>query len=63
MNTLRLLEQLFDIERSIGIATNDALRLKVQEAEDSLIHMQKEIAENLHKESGRNAPKHSEFAA
>jgi hypothetical protein len=63
MNTLPLLEQLLDIERSIGIETNDALRRKVQDAEDCLVQLQKEIAENLHKESGRSTPRHSEFAA
>jgi hypothetical protein len=63
MNTLSLLQQLFDIERSIGVETSDALRIRVQNVENSVIQMQKELAENLRKESGRGTSRRSEFAA
>lgn len=63
MNANMLLDQLLEIERSIGVETNAALRQKVQEAEDSLLRMQKEMAENLLKESRRSGLRRSELAA
>jgi hypothetical protein len=63
MNANVLLNQLLDIERSIGVETNAALRKKVQDAEDSLLRMQKEMAENLLKESRRSDLRRSGLAA
>jgi hypothetical protein len=45
-----ILEQLLDIERSIGVETNAIVRKKVQDAEDSLLLLQKETVDNLRKE-------------
>jgi len=56
-----LLDQLLEIERAIGVASNAALRKKVQDAEDSVLQMQKEIAEDLHRHSNEMEPRRSEF--
>jgi hypothetical protein len=63
MNANSLLDQLLDIERSIGVDTNVVLRKKVQDAEDCLLRMQKETAEKLRKETGNGDLQRSEFAA
>ena len=46
-----LLDQLLDIERSIGFASNATLREKLQNAQHTLLQIQKETAENYRKEA------------
>jgi hypothetical protein len=46
-----ILEQLLDIELSIGVEPNAIVRKKVQDAEDSLLLLQKETVDNLRSES------------
>jgi hypothetical protein len=58
-----LLEQLLDIERSIGTETNAIVRRKVQDAEDSLLLLQKETVEYLRKESRASESRHLELTA
>ncbi len=48
-----LLEKLIEIERSIGVETNTAVRKQVLEAQDCLLAMQKEMVEKLRKGPGR----------
>jgi len=53
MNTTVLLEKLIQIERSIGVETNFAVRSLVQDAQDYLLGMQRERVEHLRKASRR----------
>jgi hypothetical protein len=62
MGSNLLLDQLLEIERSIGVASNAALRKKVQDAEDSVLQMRKQNAEDLLRQSSETEPKRSEFA-
>jgi hypothetical protein len=48
-----LLEKLIQLERSIGVETETTLRRQVIDAQDCVLAMQKEIAENFRKESRR----------
>jgi hypothetical protein len=47
MNMTILLEKLIDIERFIGVAPDSVIRSKVIDVEDSILTLQKEIAEGL----------------
>ena len=53
MNSTVLLRKLIEIERSIGTASNAAMRGMVQDAEDCLLQMQKETAERFFSEAWR----------
>jgi hypothetical protein len=53
MNTSVLLEKLVQIERSIGIETNNTLRAMVLDAQDCALALQKSLAQHLRAESRR----------
>ena len=49
MDTNILLQKLIEIEKSIGVETNTTLRKQVLDAQDCVLQIQKETAENLRK--------------
>lgn len=55
MNSTILLRKLIIIERSIGTASNDAIRNLVCDAEDCVLQMQKEQAENFLRDAWHGA--------
>ena len=46
MNYTILLKKLLAIEQSIGVEPNTALRMRLHDAQDYLLQMQREVAEN-----------------
>ncbi|MGA7340181.1 MAG: hypothetical protein WBE72_16825 [Terracidiphilus sp.] len=50
MNSRILLDKLIEIERSIGVESNAALLIKVFEAENCVLELQKALVEMLGKE-------------
>lgn len=55
MNTRVLLEKLIDIERSIGVDSTVSLHMKVIDAQEYVLEMQKEMAESAqHPEQNRS---------
>jgi hypothetical protein len=54
MNMAVLLDKLTEIELSIGVATDNALRSMVIEAQDCILDLQKARVEQLHKQSTRH---------
>jgi hypothetical protein len=66
VNITFLLEKLADIERSIGVESENEVRSRVLEAQDCILQMQKEMLESLRKEPRRQILERlasSEFAA
>jgi hypothetical protein len=61
LNISALLDKLTDIELSIGRETNATIRNKVLAAQDCALELQKELADNLRKESRYQSPRMSEF--
>jgi hypothetical protein len=55
MNSTVLLQKLLAIERSVGVASNSALRNRLQEAQDYVLQMQRERVEGFWKEPGPDA--------
>jgi hypothetical protein len=50
MNSTVLLQKLLAIERSVGVATNNALRNQLQDAQDYVLQMQRKRVEGFWKE-------------
>ncbi len=66
MNMITLLEKLIAIERAIGVEDQIMLRRRLLDAQDYVLEMQKELAENRRKEPMHSSPEFlasSEFAA
>jgi len=57
MNPTILLQKLIAIERSVGVATPNALRSSLQEAQDYLLQMQRESMEGSWKAAGQDPAK------
>lgn len=54
MNTNVLLQKLIEIERSIGVETDSAIRHKVQDAEECLLRMQGQRVDELRTQAAAN---------
>lgn len=50
MNLTTLLNKLIEIERSIGIESDSAIRMKMQDVEDYVLELQRETASKLKNE-------------
>jgi hypothetical protein len=50
MNFTTLLVKLIQIEQAVGVETNAAIRRKMQDVQDDVLQMQKEMASELHDE-------------
>jgi hypothetical protein len=63
MNMAVLLAKLTDIELSIGVATDNALRNMVLDAQDCILAMQRAVVEDLRRESRRQLDRSSRYVA
>ena len=50
MNLTTLLVKLIDIEQSLGVESNAAVRRKMQDLQDDVLQIQKEMASELRQE-------------
>jgi hypothetical protein len=50
MNFTALLVKLIQIEQAVGVETNAAIRRKMQDVQDDVLQMQKEMASDLQDE-------------
>lgn len=55
MNLTSLLKKLIEIERSIGVETDAVIRRKVQDVQDDVLQMQKELASKPRQELRHHA--------
>lgn len=55
MNLRTLLQKLIEIEQSVGVDTNNVIRMKMQDVEDDVLQMQKETALRLRNEHSPHA--------
>lgn len=55
MDLAVLRDKLIDLQASIGVETNTALRMKVMDAQDCLLAMQKTAVDDLRRKSMRAA--------
>jgi hypothetical protein len=52
MSITVLLKKLIEVEQSVGVDTEAVLRMKIQEAQDYALQIQKETVESLLQRSG-----------